>query len=288
MKNIVIYCEGTAGSHDYDILSKIIDSVEHQPRIVPLGGKKGAGGFINIHRKQAQTIDFYLFFRDYDFDFEDKRLVNEVQIASLLVVNKKENDGKIAGKWCVSYRTTIENYLFNPAHFFAFLEQRNECDKYNLHSEDAVKQFFDEVAKDLAPYQAVRHTLGKMRISTDFGTTFTKGSGQLPSRFDASFCKDKAIDKINTEKNKAVKNWTEEQFGIIFNEFHRVFITPEFYINMDYLIWYQGKDFAKRITQKLSQFQIERYYNFAKKHFDYTQFPDLVELKTLIETVANA
>ena len=67
-----------------------------------------------------------------------------------------------------------------------------------------------------------------------------------------------------------------------------VFTTPEFYANMDYLIWYQGKDFAKRITQKLPQFQIERYYNFAKKHFDYTQFPDLVELKTLIETVANS
>ena len=148
MKNIIIYCEGIAGSHDYDILSKIVAAFASKPIIFPLGGKKGAGGFINIHRKQTQIINFYLFFRDYDFDFEDKRLINEAQTAGLLIDDKKENDGKIVGKWCISYRTTIENYLFNPAHFFAFLEQRNECDKHNLHSEAAVKQFFNEVAKE--------------------------------------------------------------------------------------------------------------------------------------------
>jgi hypothetical protein len=42
----------------------------------------------------------------------------------------------------------------------------------------------------------------------------------------------------------------------------------------------------KQITLQniLPEFPLKSYYKFAKTHFDYTQFPDLVELHDLLES----
>jgi hypothetical protein len=48
------------------------------------------------------------------------------------------------------------------------------------------------------------------------------------------------------------------------------------------LVYFQGKDFAKALTNKLQNFPLKDYYKFAKVHFDYKIFGDLVELRDII------
>jgi hypothetical protein len=102
-KIVTIYCEGKRGSHDFDILDKTIgDAVI----IKPIGGKRGANAIIEFLEKGTTTSDFYLFFRDRDFD------------CSVPSKEKLYFDGK---KTYYSYRTTIENYLFDVSLFFKFV-----------------------------------------------------------------------------------------------------------------------------------------------------------------------
>ena len=44
-----------------------------------------------------------------------------------------------------------------------------------------------------------------------------------------------------------------------------------------------GKDLAKALTKELPNFSIDNYYKYAKKYFDYTKYPDLVELRAIIK-----
>ncbi|MGB0929468.1 MAG: hypothetical protein ACPGVB_01740 [Chitinophagales bacterium] len=64
-KIIKIYCEGKRGSHDYDILEKVIDGLVGI-LIQPLGGKQGARSAIQVYEKLAVKSDYKLFFRDTD------------------------------------------------------------------------------------------------------------------------------------------------------------------------------------------------------------------------------
>jgi hypothetical protein len=61
-----------------------------------------------------------------------------------------------------------------------------------------------------------------------------------------------------------------------------------FYQNLDFLIWFQGKDFAKSLSGFLPEFPMKTYYKFAKTHFDYTQFADLMEIRKLLESYVSA
>jgi hypothetical protein len=53
------------GSHDFDILEKVAGDIA---TIKPIGGKRGANAIIEFVEKGTTNSDFYLFFRDRDFD----------------------------------------------------------------------------------------------------------------------------------------------------------------------------------------------------------------------------
>ena len=72
-KIVTVYCEGKSGSHDYEILAKVINSasekssqgtIQHQP----IGSKKGAGSAIQVYENNTTQSNSYYFFRDRDFD----------------------------------------------------------------------------------------------------------------------------------------------------------------------------------------------------------------------------
>lgn len=46
-KIVKIYCEGKSGSHDYDILEKVMSDLSIS--IQPIGSKKGAGSAIQVY-----------------------------------------------------------------------------------------------------------------------------------------------------------------------------------------------------------------------------------------------
>ena len=263
MKIINLYCEGKRGSHDFDILEKVIEG--RLITIKPIGSKYGANAIIEYQEKNFNArSDFYLLFRDRDFD-------QPIPDKERLIIDRKTY---------YSYRTTIENYLLDVSTFFHFLqEQKNN---YKLDTEEAVKALFIKVAKELKYYQAIRHTLGALRFPNGFDTTWEKGSGTLPNALDLDSCKANAWQLIEKVLNKSNQQWTKETFETTLQKFLTLF-DEHFFDDLKFLVYYQGKDFAKALTKELPNFSIENYYKYAKKHFDYTKYFDLVELRAIIE-----
>jgi hypothetical protein len=268
-KLVKIYCEGKKGSHDYDVLDKVLSDLNIS--IQPIGSKKGAGSAIQVYEQLAvDRSDAYLFFRDRDFDAP-------VPLKPALVEHKFTY---------YSYRTTIENYLFDVIRFHDFILEKKLQHKYQLYNVMDVQNLFTDAAKGIAYYQAIRHTMGKMRIPTDFGTTWlVGGSGTLPTREelkDRDFCKAKAWEKVAAAK-KETDNWTtqlfNEQLDIYYNQFNDI----AFYVNADFLIWFQGKDFSLALGRLLPEFPMKNYYQFSKKYFDYTAFQDLIQLRQIVQ-----
>ena len=266
---ITIYCEGQKESHDITILNKVIDGLNNNILIKPIGGKLGSKAIIqylenNEERELSKSKD-YLLFRDRDFD-------QPIPDKERLIIDRKTY---------YSYRTTIENYLLDVSTFFHFLqEQKNN---YKLDTEEAVKALFIKVAKELKYYQAVRHTLGKLRFNNSFNTTWVIGSGTLPNALDLETCRGEAWQLIEKVLNKSNQQWTKEIFEATLQEFLTLFKAESFFDELKFLVYYQGKDFAKALTRELPNFSIENYYKYAKKHFDYTKYLDLVELRAIIE-----
>lgn len=271
-KIVTVYCEGKSGSHDYEILAKVINSasekslqgtIQHQP----IGSKKGAGSAIQVYENNPTQSNFYYFFRDRDFDIPVPESISLTKDRYILY----------------SFRTTIENYLFDTSHFYQFICEQN-LTHYQLTSERNVEDVFIKAAKKIAYYQAIRHTLGKMRIPTDFGTTWLGTSGTLPTEEELNnneLCFSKAWEKIEIEKKKT-DVWTKVMFEQTLADFYCQFTDDTFYEGKGYLTWYQGKDFDKALQTLLPDFPMKAYYKFAKKHFDYTKFDDLVELHNIL------
>ena len=268
-KIITIYCEGKRGSHDFDILEKVVGNIATTV-IKPIGSKRGANAIIEFVEKGTTHSDFYCFFRDRDFD------------CSVPTKEELYFDGK---KTYFSYRTTIENYLFDISLFFRFVETKKLNAKYGINAKTDVRDIFIETAKSLKFYQAVRHTLGQLRFSNSFGTTWVKeGSGHLPDKLDLESCKTEGWKLICDVVSKNNVEWTECNFQSKLREYLDLF-TDNFFAELKFLIYFQGKDFAKALTNKLIDFPLKDYYKFAKEHFDYKKFKDLVELREIIEKI---
>ncbi|EGD34814.1 hypothetical protein [Capnocytophaga sp. oral taxon 338] len=265
---ITIYCEGQKESHDITILNKVIDGLNNI-LIKPIGGKLGSKAIVqylenNQERELSKSKD-YLLFRDRDFD-------QPIPNKERLIIEKKT---------CYSYRTTIENYLLDVKTFFHFLQEQEN--NYGIATEEAVKTFFIKVAKELQYYQAVRHSLGALRFANSFDTTWEKGSGTLPNALDLGSCKANAWQLIEKVLNKSNQQCTKKTFETTLQEFLTLFEAQSFFDELKFLVYYQGKDFAKALSKELPRFSIENYYKYAKKHFDYTKYLDLVELRAFIE-----
>lgn len=265
-KIVRIYCEGTSGSHDIQILNKVIDGLSNV-EIVPLGSVRGARAIIE-YKKNSDTVkaDNYLFFRDRDFD---RPIPSEPQL-------EFESDTYY------SYPNTIENYLLDVSCFYDFVCSQKLVAKYDLTSKDKVKQVFIEAARHIQHYQTVRHTLGKMRQGNiSFGTKLSNKSGMLPPQLDEMACKQAAMQLINDSKEKA-NTWTDELFEETYCQFKQQF-DDAFFNNLKFLYYFHGKDFAAAFKKYLPDFPIELYYKAAKDSFDYKKHADLVELRTIVE-----
>ncbi|MDR1154146.1 MAG: hypothetical protein LBL04_05495 [Bacteroidales bacterium] len=270
-----IYCEGKADSHDQFILEKITESL---PDVIirPIGGKRGANAIMEYYENSvtAAKADFYLLFRDRDFDCE---------------IPQKEElifDGR---KTYFSYRTTIENYLFDIHSFYTFITKRGLNREYRIHDANDVSNLFIEIAKKIKDYQIVRHALGKLRNDISFNTTWTKGSGFLPESLDLENCRKTALEILNQAVEKT-EHWKKENLDEGIEYFSTVF-DDDFFNRLDFLVWFQGKDFAQALKNTLTNFPIKAYYTFVRNNFgNYAEkngrnnhlYPDLLELRQII------
>lgn len=265
MKLCRIYCEGKSGSHDNDILEKILDNLRPNIEIKPIGGKRGSKAIMAYIEGQgltATSANDYLMFRDRDFD------------QPVPSQEKLTMDGHVL----FSYRTTIENYLLDSRMMFDFdIEKGTGLFASVSDAENLMK----DASYDIKDYQAVRHALGVLREGATFGTRWTAKDGILPTMLGLNECMIEAYNLIHTAQNKT-NRWNEVELRQEVEHFLSIF-DNDFFNRQDYLVWFQGKDLAKSICNRLNNFDMKSYYEFAKSRFDYTMFADLVELRTIVE-----
>lgn len=275
-KIITVYCEGKKGSHDYDVLEQVLKGL-FAVKIEPIGSKRSASAIIAFHEAtKTDRSDYYFFFRDRDFD---KNLQSDYPNGNLSIEIKKNNDRE-AGCICFSQRTTIENYLIHPQRLLEFMQKENIAAKYQVSNFNDVQQTLIAAAKDIRYYQAARHALGAMRENPGFETSWIGGSGKLPTLSDEQSCVNES-EKLLQSIAQITNQWTTDKFRQLFGQFKDLF-DDTFFNQLEFLIWFQGKDLAAALCKHWQAFPINNYYKFAKAHFDYKAYNDLVNFRAMV------
>lgn len=258
------------GEYDGIVLNNVLDGLEGVA-LIRAAGKFGMGAFMQGFEASANRSvvapSKLIAFRDRDFDFPVP------QTESLIIPAQ--------GNQRVSYRTTIENYFLSPDTLAAFNDEK-KLGITSLADSAQAKTLLDEVANDLITYSAVRHALGATRKPSRLGTTWTGGSGNLPVDLTYDHCKARAVAMIGTYQNE-VQTISESTFEAHLTAFHNQFSDADFIQQGEYLVYFHGKGLMKRLSQELgAAFPVRLYYRYALDHYDYGQFPDLVELREWI------
>ncbi|NEP09016.1 MAG: hypothetical protein F6K14_01950 [Symploca sp. SIO2C1] len=284
----VVFCEGKQISLDYRLLNRVVENLgSDQPTIIPTGGKFTfsifAEGYFFPNELEYQQ---YIFFRDRDFDTapsEDTKL--------LPLVNARDKIFAFS-----THRACVENYLLDAKliHLYwssKYIEkQENSSSKWghkNSPGVENIAKWIETSAEKLQNYQAVRWALADLlQMSTaraQLKTTWTGGSGKLPSSLTQEDCQSRAIELI-CEFRKIVEMVTEESFEKSLDKYQNQFNQAEFWTNKQYLIWFHGKDLKKMMQkQELSYISLDKFFNWAITQLDITQHSDLMELRTRID-----
>jgi hypothetical protein len=268
-----LLCEGSKNSFDRQILDTIVADISGL-EIHPMGGKFGSGAYLQGFLGAMSKMPSYLTFRDRDFDAD-------VPVMPSLTISPYQKHVYM------SYRATIENYLLTPTAVFDFCSDRNIDGFTNVNEVETV---FRKSAEDIKYYQAARWALGAIREKVESRTSWTDKSGDLPENLSEVACIS-AAKTLLWGIQKQVGNWTPENFEAKYQYYLGKF-DMTFFENEKYLIWFQAKDLQTQLSQYLpkhngNDFPFKTFYKDAIKHFDYTQFPDLVELRNLIISLST-
>ena len=114
-------------------------------------------------------------------------------------------------------------------------------------------------------------------------TTWTGSSGKLPVSLSLSDCRNDAIRLIENFRN-AIETVTIDQFEKSLDKYQIQFSQSEFWDQKQYLIWFHGKDIQKAMQRQESHYiSLGDFFDSMISQFDFTQYPDLVELRAKIE-----
>lgn len=268
-----IFCEGNRNSWDKEVLEKIIENTQLiDIEVVPVGGKGSLAnfrdGYVKGNRLVKDDVES-LGFRDRDFDFP---------------VPERPQLIKAGNNIYASYRTTIENYLLDPNKLFQYLQEKRYVGrlKEHLRLPERVQTVFKDTAVELKYYTAARCALGEVRKAIRLNTTWRSGSGDLPNNLSREHCLNEAIQLVQAAAGQA-GGYTREAIAESYERFLERF-DDEFFQNDSYLIWFSAKDLEALLKPKLfeTDFSFKGYYAHSINHFQYDQFPDLVELKNIL------
>lgn len=289
-KTVYLFCEGQSGSYDMRVLEKLKPVENVILSIQPMGGKGGhrayGQGFsegVGYYIKSLGTVPDHsiITFRDRDFDFKIPDTPSLIQCG---------------GNTYAGYRTTIENYLLHPQTLFAYVQTEANLSDFIQHEQDSYR-IFEDAARRIIYFQACRHTLGSIRIKAEQHTNFMRTaspdtggesrvvflkSGELPTSLDEDYCIEESRNTIRFFRENA-EQFSEDAFEASYRQFRERFSSDNFFSQLDFLNFFNGKDLAKSLSRILpSQFPLKRYYDFAIRQFNYEQFPDLAELRQVI------
>jgi len=275
------FCEGTVESLDYQLLSR---TMPISP--IPFNGKSEGAPFMRGYVEFARTLKGSgsakcIAFRDRDFDYP---LPSNVE---LLKVNKSKSLDEVY----VGYRCSIENYLFTPDLFWRYIESTMEksVPRSKFPTKDAVVSAFRSSATEIAPLQAARAALGKMKGSPEDEprqrTQFLAKSAPLPDALDADACRSLAVSYIEGYLQKT-GNFSVAVFHNTYDAFLEEFHSEGF-LAEKYLSVFSGKDLIAAFERQ-NKFSIgnpgNKYFKFAVRCLgeDLSPYPDLVQLRELL------
>lgn len=312
-KQVVLFCEGKESSWDYQILQKIIasiDGVNTHLFVQPLGGVKGSYSLVKgfLMRKGIPKYELAIYLRDRDFDYEYKQL-SKPQLVAIKPEEGKNAILDIDTQAFIynyaTYKITIENYLIMPELLSSFV---NELKKTTF-STQKMEELMERAARKILYYQIIRHTLGAIRkpiflkpkFHFDAYSSLKKEdevkSGILPkSEILENFeqCKAEGLRQLknyHSEVDTITENLYEEKLAF----FEKEFSSDTFWANKHYLTWFQGKDLMTAINQelsnqncKLSDKEIAHYYTYSVDKQDFIEYPELKQFQDIITQKMNA
>lgn len=283
-----IFCEGKQEGFDYRLLDRILEDLSgERPTIVPGGSKFTfsvfARGYFFPNELGNQE---YIVFRDRDFDLEP---TFNTQLLEL-----KNKRGKVSA--LLTHRTCVENYLLDSNLIDRYWrskyteKQENPTSKWghgNSPGVEAIIAWIESSARSLKEYQAVRWALGDLlrlfATAQKLETTWTGGSGKLPSSLTLQECEIEAKNLIHRFA-EAVAPVTQANFETSLLKYQQRFERADFWQNKDYLIWFHGKDLQKMMQRQEPRYiSLDDFFDWVITQLDITQYPDLMELRKRIE-----
>jgi len=281
----IIFCEGKKASLDSQLLNKVVENLLiEKPTIVGSGSKFTFSVFTEGYFYPDEISNQkYIVFRDRDFDLEPTQ---NIQLLEL-----KNARGKIFA--FLTHRACVENYLIDAdlihRYWAAKYQEKLENPSSNWGHKDSpgiedINAWIENSARQLQDYQAVRWALADLwQTQVQLKTTWTSGSGNLPSPLTLQECCDEALNLIN-QFREVVDTVTEENFEVSLDKYQHQFAQPEFWENKQYLIWFHGKDIQKMMQQEKNQYiSLKWFFNWAINQLDITLHSDLVELRSKIQ-----
>jgi len=277
----IIFCEGKQTSLDFRLLNRVVENLgTNKPTIVPSGSKFTFSGFVQGYfSREGTTNQQAIIFRDRDFDAQPTTNIGLIPFQSMLL----------------THRACVENYLINADlihnywHSKYLEKQENPTSKWG-HGDspgiEAIATWIEEAARSLQDYQAVRWALADLLQSSasrhQLKTTWTGGSGKLPSSLTLQDCQTEAEALIN-QFQQAVGTVTLARFQQSLAVYQQQFTQEEFWIQKQYLIWFHGKDIQKAMQQQKPQYiSLNAFFDWVLNQLDVNQYPDLIELQNRI------
>lgn len=282
-----IFCEGTETSLDKGLLEKL--GIPLLSKVVPVGGKGEMANFIKgyFSEEKAREDTRYIAFRDRDFEIVE--IPKREQAAKLHQLHPTKPIFAL-------HRVVIENYLLTPELLYYYLQQSNEgLGAFGISDASGVHQLIEEAAHSIYYYAIARHVIGDLkRNQPRIASTWERESGILPPIDERT---PEALQQAITKHFQPLHGYTAtlavDSLVTLFLKMEQRMPLSRF-LQRDkphdnYQTYCHGKDLIAATEERLAallglrQYTLgEKWRDFALANFDYTRFPDLIELRTLI------
>ncbi len=270
----ILFCEGKPDSLDYLMLTEILPL--GLVRIQPVGGKHSLPAYIRGYMADQTGMKqpIYLAFRDRDFDIEPSTTPELMQLRPNQPI------------W-MCHRAAIENYLIDAELIREYWTHRETAPGWSHGPAKTVVEIEADIRQsgvDLIDYQAVRWALAKIKPGLrwpEIRTTWTKGSGYIPSALNHEDCIGEARKLLSRFKDQ-IQGVSIEALEKFAEDFRRKFTEKRFIEDHKHCIWFHGKDLLKLLCGRLSpSFPRKNYSYWAAQHINPHKHSDLNQLTSM-------
>jgi len=276
----ILFCEGQGDPDhpsglDTRLLNRLLQGKPPGTVIQPAGGKYQMRAFIRGRLAGEGAQANYLAFRDRDFDAQP------TPDASLIPFRSGQ-------PIYMPYRAAVENYLIDASLIDNYWNEQSTAPNWKHGPCPGVGQiasWIDEAADLLIAYQATRWALASLKPGDrwpEISTTWTRGSGYLPSSLNEEDCLNEAKTLVNDFRSQTA-GVSETGLEINFRSFLERFSAEGFLNHQEYLVWFHGKDLKKAMQKlRLQGISLDHFLGWSVENFDWEQHRDLRELASLI------